>query len=61
MRITCKAFDTLPSKKDPFWQIVLVPTISMLNSIHVGDKYFAVNLEWLFWSFTTIFEYDVKR
>jgi len=61
MRIRLKLFNTLPKKKDPFFQIVLIPTISVLNSISIEDKYVAINFEWLFWSFTTIFEYDSKR
>jgi len=47
-------FNTLPLKKDHWWQIVLLPTISILKSVHKYDKYVAINLEWLFWSVTTI-------
>jgi hypothetical protein len=54
MDITIKPFNTLPSKKDSWWQIVLLPTISILNSINKKDPYIAVNMEWLFWSVTTI-------
>lgn len=61
MRIRLKLFNTLPGKKDSFFQIVFIPTVSMLNSISKDDKYVAINFEWLFWSFTTIFEYDTKR
>lgn len=61
MKISFKLFNTIPSKKDHFWQIVLIPTISVLNSISTDDKYVALNLEWLFWSFTILFENDVKR
>ena len=61
MRITFKTFNTLPTKRDHFWQIVLIPTISVLNSINTDDKYIALNLEWLFWSFTILFENDTKR
>lgn len=61
MRIQCKVFNTLPGKKDSFFQIVLIPTVSVLNSISTDDRYIAINFEWLFWSLTTIFEYDAKR
>lgn len=61
MRIQCKMFNTLPSKKDQFFQVVLIPTVSILNSISTDDRYIAINFEWLFWSFTTIFEHDSKR
>jgi hypothetical protein len=62
MRITLRTFNTIPSKRDHFWQIVLIPTISVLNSISTDDKYIALNLEWLFWSFTILFENgDTKR
>lgn len=55
-----KLFNTLPSRKDSFWQIVLIPTISVLNNIERKDKYVAINVEWLFWSFTTIISYDTR-
>lgn len=61
MKLQCKLFNTLPSKKDSFFQIVLIPTVSILNSISTEDKYVAINFEWLFWSFTTIFMYDSER
>lgn len=61
MRIRLKIFNTLPTKKDSFFQIVLIPTVSVLNSMSRDDRYIAINFEWLFWSFTTIFEYDSKR
>jgi len=47
-----KAFNTLPNSKDQFWQVVLLPTISILKSPDVYDPYTAVNFEWLFWSVT---------
>jgi len=55
MRIRAKAFTTLPTKEDEFWQIVVIPTISVLNSINRDDRYIAVSFEWIFWSFTFIF------
>jgi hypothetical protein len=61
MQFKCTTFNTFPSKKDSFWQVVLIPTISVLNSISRDDKYIALNFEWLFWSLTTIFENDSKR
>jgi len=47
-----KLFSTTPSDKDSMWQIVLVPTISVLRERK--DKYTVVNLEWLFWNLSTI-------
>lgn len=61
MKIRLKLFNTLPTKRDKFFQIVLIPTVSVLNSISEEDRYIAINFEWLFWSFTTIFEHDSKR
>lgn len=61
MKLKLATFNTFPSKKDSYWQVVLIPTVSVLNSISRDDKYIAVNFEWLFWSFTTIFENDAKR
>jgi hypothetical protein len=60
MRLKVVTFNTLPSKKDHFWQFVVTPTISILNSITKKDAYIAVNLEWLFWSLTILFENDKK-
>jgi hypothetical protein len=51
-----RVFNTLPSKKDGFWQIVLFPTISILKGIDPNDPYTAVSFEWLFWSFTVIID-----
>lgn len=59
--IDFKTFNTLPSKKDTFWQIVLIPTVCILNSIERRDEYIAINVEWLFWSFTIIISNDNKR
>lgn len=60
--IKVATFNTLPSKKDTFWQVVLFPTISILNSIDRSDSYIAVNCEWLFWSATfLISKNDDKR
>jgi len=53
-------FNTLPSKKDHFWQFVIIPTISVLNSITKKDAYVALNFEWMFWSATILFENDKK-
>ena len=47
-----KTFNTLPSKKDNFWQVILIPTVCVLRSVDEYDQYTAVNCEWLFWSLT---------
>jgi len=47
-----RTFNTLPSKKDHFWQVVLLPTVTILKSVDGFDQYTAVNCEWLFWSVT---------
>ena len=61
MNIESSVYNTLPNKKDHWWQIVLFPTISIMNNIQKHNPYVAVNLEWLFWSFTTIIKkYDFK-
>jgi hypothetical protein len=44
---------TLPNKRDKFWQIVLFPTVSVYSSYAV-EKHYSINVEWLFWTFTTI-------
>ena len=60
MRIKVVTFNTLPSKQDHFWQFIILPTASVLNSITKKDAYIALNFEWLFWSLTILFENDKK-
>lgn len=55
-----KVFSTTPSKKDYFWQIVLLPTITVLKNQDPSDTYTVVNIEWLFWS-VSIFLNDKTR
>lgn len=45
-----KLFSTTPSKNEPFWQIIIIPTITVLRSPDVRDRYTTINFEWLFWS-----------
>lgn len=61
MTISTTTFNTLPNKKDSFWQVVIFPTISVLNSLDRNDSYVAINTEWLFWSFTIILSSNDKR
>lgn len=56
MTADSKIYNTLPYGKDPFWQFVVIPTISILHNVEKSDKYTVVNVEWLFWSFTTMFK-----
>lgn len=49
-----KLFSTTPSKKDIFWQVVLLPTITILRNTDLGQSYTVVSCEWLFWSVTII-------
>ena len=60
MNIKTSVYNTLPNKKDHWWQVVLLPTISVMNNIQKYDPYVAINFEWLFWSFTTIINYGRK-
>jgi hypothetical protein len=60
MKVKLATFNTLPSKRDHFWQFVILPTISVLNSVVRKDSYIAFNFEWLFWSLTILFENDKK-
>ena len=55
-----KLFSTVPSRKEPFWQIILLPTITILRSPEPADQYTVVNFEWLFWS-VSIFSNDKTR
>jgi hypothetical protein len=61
MKLEVGTFNTLPSKNDNFWQVVLIPTISVLNNIDRVDDYIAVNFEWLFWSATFIITNNGQR
>jgi hypothetical protein len=56
INVSINIFSTLPSKKDEFWQFVLIPTIAILSSGIKKEEYAAVNFEWLFWSVTIVFE-----
>ena len=49
-----KLFSTAPKNDDVFWQVVLFPTITILRNKEFSGGYYAVSVEWLFWSFTTI-------
>ena len=55
-----KLFNTLPSGKDIFWQIVLVPTVTVLRNNEPEGSYTVCSAEWLFWSLTFIIN-DNKR
>lgn len=57
MKINTVRFNTYPNNKDHFWQIVLFPTISVLNNINKYDRHIAINFEWFFWSITFIITY----
>jgi hypothetical protein len=50
-----KTFSTVPCKEESYWQIILLPTITILRSPDAADKYTVVNLEWLFWSVSIFF------
>ena len=39
MKLELVTFKTYPSKKDKFWQIVLLPTISVLGNEEDKDEY----------------------
>jgi hypothetical protein len=54
MKVNFKTFNTLPNKKDYFWQIIIIPTFSILRSSDKYDRYTAINFEWLFWSFNVV-------
>jgi hypothetical protein len=52
--MSIKLFSTAPTEGDVFWQVVLFPTITVLRNREFGGAYYAVSVEWLFWSVTTI-------
>ncbi len=60
MNIKAHGHNTLPTSKDYWWQIVLLPTISIFNRVD-AESYAAINFEWLFWSFTVTVEYGINK
>lgn len=52
--MSIKLFSTTPNGKDVFWQVVLIPTITILRNTESEGAYTVVSFEWLFWSVTTI-------
>lgn len=58
MKLRTLIYNTFPNKKDNFWQVVLLPTVAVLNS--GVDDYIAVNFEWLFFSLTLLFSKNDK-
>jgi hypothetical protein len=53
--MSIKTFSTVPCKEETFWQIILLPTITILRSPDINNRYTVVNLEWLFWSMSIFF------
>ena len=53
-----KQFNTGPHDKDDFWQIVLLPTITILRNREFNKSYTVLSVEWLFWSITLIQDGD---
>ena len=60
MKLNFKAYNTLPTKKSHWWQVVLFPTVSLMNNIQKHDPYVALNVEYLVWSLTKIISYGKK-
>jgi hypothetical protein len=58
--MSIKLFSTTPSPKDIFWQIVIVPTITILRNSETEGPYTVFSVEWLFWSLTFVIN-DPKR
>jgi len=52
--MSIKLFSTAPKNDDVFWQVVLFPTVTVLRNSEFQGGYFAISVEWLFWSITTI-------
>ena len=55
-----KLFSTAPYPNDEFWQIVIVPTVTVLRHNYPKEAYTVCSVEWLFWSLTFIIN-DIKR
>lgn len=53
-----KVFSTTPHEKDDLWQLVIIPTISVVRC--KSESYTVVNFEWLFWNLSTVIN-DKRR
>ena len=61
MKLELVKFNSFPNKKEKFWQIVLIPTITILANEENKDEYIAINFEWLFWTLTLIISEHGKK
>jgi hypothetical protein len=52
--MSIKLFSTAPTRSDVFWQIVLLPTVTVLRNREFNTSYTVASIEWLFWSVTII-------
>ena len=50
----------LPRKKQNYWQMVFIPTVSMLKN-NYDNTYIALTFEWLFWAVTVLIQKDDKK
>jgi hypothetical protein len=53
-----KLFSTTPHEKDDMWQLVIIPTISVVRC--KSERYTVVNFEWLFWNLSILI-HDKRR
>ncbi len=50
-----KLFSTTPDNRDTFWQIAILPTITIIRNNAPEGPYTVCSFEWLFWSLTFLF------
>lgn len=51
MKTITRLYNYLPKKTHyVYWQITLIPTISLFRNLDKKSGYFVINIEWLFWS-----------
>ncbi len=66
MKIELSTFSTFPSRESYYWEIVIIPTVTILRVkedtehteegklVYSHPSYIDFNFEWLFWSVTIL-------
>jgi hypothetical protein len=61
MRIHTAISNTFPNKRE-WWQVVILPTISILrNRLSYDEAYTCIVAEWLFWSIEILIDDDGQK
>ena len=61
MNVKLLSLSTTPSRRNDYWQFILIPTVSVYKRIDDEEGHTAINFEWLFWAATILIYNDDKR